>query len=134
MRAVTRPTAREQAPGSAGAPQPPCCPFYHEAIELIGRRWSGAIIAVLLAFEPLRFSDIATCVPEISDRLLAQRVKELEARGVIARTVDPGPPVRVRYTLTPMGRGLAPAIDELHAWAQRWLPGVAPGAGDAPRA
>ena len=69
-------------PTSQAAPEPPvapCCPQYHAAIELIGRRWTGAIIAVLLIREPLRFSDIAACVPDISDRLLSERVKELRS-------------------------------------------------------
>ena len=101
--------------------QQPCCPLYHQAIELIGRRWTGAIIAVLLDGEPMRFSEIAAAVPQLSDRLLSERMKELEARGVIEREVDPGPPVRVSYRLTDMGRSLAPAVDALHAWAQRWL-------------
>jgi DNA-binding HxlR family transcriptional regulator len=120
---VIEPTA---GPVSAGVPPPVagCCPQYHEAIELIGRRWTGAIIAVLLRFEPLRFSDIAARIPDISDRLLSERVKELEQRGLVERRVEDGPPVRVRYALTPMGRGLAPAVGELHAWAQRWLPGT----------
>lgn len=114
--AVPQPQAAPEPPATA-----PCCPQYHAAIELIGRRWTGAIIAVLLAFEPLRFSDIAACVPDLSDRLLSERVKELEQRGLVERRVDPGPPQRVTYALTPMGRGLAPAINELHVWAQRWL-------------
>ena len=102
-----------------------CCPRYHEAVELIGRRWTGAIVAVLLQADgPLRFSEIAAAVPQLSDRLLSERVKELEARGVVERTVVPGPPVRVEYALTVMGRNLAPALDELAAWARRWLPGT----------
>lgn len=103
-----------------------CCPRYHEAVELIGRRWTGAIVAVLLQEErPMRFSAIAAAVPQLSDRLLSERVKELEARGVVERSVLPGPPVRVEYALTPMGRSLAPALDELAAWARRWLPSPA---------
>jgi DNA-binding HxlR family transcriptional regulator len=98
-----------------------CCPFYHEAVELVGRRWTGAILAVLLADGSLRFSELAQAVPEISDRLLSERVKELESRGLVQRTVYAGPPVRVEYSLTPMGRELGPAIGELTAWARRWL-------------
>jgi DNA-binding HxlR family transcriptional regulator len=98
-----------------------CCPFYHEAVELVGRRWTGAIIAVLLGDGSLRFSELAHSVPEISDRLLSERVKELESRGLVERTVYAGPPVRVEYSLTPMGRELGPAIGELTAWARRWL-------------
>src|SRR5882724_2861415 len=101
----------------AGAHPPACCPFYHEAVELIGRRWTGAIVAVLLDGGMLRFSEIANAVPEMSDRLLSERMKELEARG----TVESGPPVRVRYELTPMGRSLQPALTELRDWARRWL-------------
>ena len=63
----------------AGERPPACCPFYHEAVELIGRRWTGAIVAVLLDHGPLRFSEIAQAVPELSDRLLSERMKELEA-------------------------------------------------------
>jgi DNA-binding HxlR family transcriptional regulator len=105
----------------AGARLPACCPFYHEAVELIGRRWTGAIVAVLLDHGPLRFSEIAQAVPELSDRLLSERMKELEARGLVARNVEDGPPVRVTYELTPMGHELQPALEELRSWARQWL-------------
>ncbi|MDX6677790.1 MAG: hypothetical protein QOE31_1842 [Solirubrobacteraceae bacterium] len=106
------------------APQPchpPCCPLYHEAIELIGRRWTGAIVSVLIRRPALRFGEIAESVPELSDRLLSERMKELEARGVVTRTVRPGRPVRVEYELTEMGRALEPAVQELERWARQWL-------------
>lgn len=84
-------------------------------MELIGRRWSGAILAVLItADRPLRFGEIADAVPEISDRLLTERVRELESRGIVDRAEG-------AYTLTPMGRELRPAVEELQAWARRWL-------------
>lgn len=104
---------------SAAAPSG-CCPFYHEAVELIGRRWTGAILRVLMD-GPLRFSQIGQAVPELSDRLLSERMKELEARGIIERTVRPGPPVRVEYALSQMGQELEPALSELQRWAARWL-------------
>lgn len=104
---------------------PSCCPFYHEAIELIGRRWTGAIVEVLIQGGPMRFGEIADAVPELSDRLLSERMKELEARGVVLRIIDEGPPVRVQYDLTPMGRSLEPAVSEIKAWAQEWLAAVA---------
>jgi DNA-binding HxlR family transcriptional regulator len=108
--------------GKAAHDTPPsCCPHYHEAIELVGRRWSGAILAVLLGTGSMRFSELTQAVPEISDRLLSERVKELEARGLVQRTVYAGPPVRVEYSLTAMGRELGPVIGELTAWARRWL-------------
>jgi len=97
-----------------------CCPLYHEAVELVGRRWTGAILRVLMD-GPLRFSEIAQAIPELSDRLLSERMKELEARGMVRRTVLPGPPLRVEYELSTMGHELEPALTELQDWARRWL-------------
>jgi DNA-binding HxlR family transcriptional regulator len=97
-----------------------CCPLYHEAVELVGRRWTGAILRVLMD-GPLRFSEVAQAVPELSDRLLSERMKELERRGIVARTVMPGPPLRVEYQLSRMGSELEPALSELERWANRWL-------------
>jgi DNA-binding HxlR family transcriptional regulator len=98
----------------------PCCPLYHEAVELVGRRWTGAILRVLMD-GPLRFSEIAQSVPELSDRLLSERMKELERRGMVRRRVISGPPLRVEYSLSEMGRALEPALSELERWANRWL-------------
>lgn len=70
---------------------------------------------------PMRFSEVAQSVPELSDRLLSERVKELESRGIVERTVHAGPPVRVEYSLSRMGRELEPALSELEHWARRWL-------------
>ncbi len=100
---------------------PGCCPRYHEAIELLGRRWTGAIVRVLLHRSPLRFSQIASAVPALSDRLLAERMRELEARGIVVRRVVPAHANHVEYALTPIGRELEPALVALEAWAQRWL-------------
>lgn len=101
-------------------PAPGCCPLYHEAVELVGRRWTGAILRVLMDGS-LRFSEIASAVPELSDRLLSERMKELEARGIVERKVISGPPLRVEYSLSRMGRELEPALTELERWAHRWL-------------
>jgi DNA-binding HxlR family transcriptional regulator len=98
-----------------------CCPRLHEAVELVGRRWTGAILAVLLQGGAMRFSEIAQAVPDLSDRLLSERMKELEARGIVERRVSHGAPVRVEYELTRMGRELAPALQELERWAHRWI-------------
>jgi DNA-binding HxlR family transcriptional regulator len=100
---------------------PRCCPRYHEAIELVGKRWTGAILYVLLHGGRLRFTEIAQAVPQLSDRLLSERMKELEQRGIVARHVSEQAPVKVCYELTEKGRQLAPALGELKAWADRWL-------------
>jgi DNA-binding HxlR family transcriptional regulator len=110
---------QQQAP-TEGQVRGNCCPLYHEAVELVGRRWTGAILRVLMD-GPLRFSEIAQAIPELSDRLLSERMKELEARGMVQRTVIPGPPLRVQYELSRMGRELEPALSELQSWARRWL-------------
>jgi DNA-binding HxlR family transcriptional regulator len=110
----------DSADNEGPAPVAPCCPLYHEAVELVGRRWTGAILRVLMD-GPMRFSEVAQAVPELSDRLLSERMKELEARGIVERTVHAGPPLRVEYELSHMGRELEPALTELHRWANRWL-------------
>jgi DNA-binding HxlR family transcriptional regulator len=112
--------AEEQTATGYEAHSNPCCPLYHEAVELVGRRWTGAILRVLMD-GPLRFSEIAQAVPELSDRLLSERMKELEARGIVERTVIAGPPLRVQYELSEMGRELEPALKEIQSWARRWL-------------
>jgi len=117
-------TEEGERAGAAGFPPPGCCPHLHEAVELVGRRWTGAIIEVLRQSpRPLRFSEIAQAVPDLSDRLCSERMKELEQRGLVERRVHAGPPVRVTYALTPMGAALEPTLTELKSWAQRWLAG-----------
>jgi DNA-binding HxlR family transcriptional regulator len=98
-----------------------CCPHFHETVELVGKRWSGAIVYVLLEGGSLRFSQIAHAVPDLSDRLLSERLKELEARGIVERRVHDGAPVRVEYALTDRGRDLRDAVHQLKAWGDRWL-------------
>lgn len=102
---------QEQLPG--------VCPHFHAAIELIGKRWTGAIVFALTE-GPLRFGELAKAVPGLSDRLLSKRLRELEDEGLVRREVEPGSPVRVTYSLTEAGAGLQPALVELKAWANRW--------------
>jgi DNA-binding HxlR family transcriptional regulator len=97
-----------------------CCSHYHRAVELIGKRWSGAIVLVLLD-GPLHFSGIRQLVPELSDRLLSERLKELEMEGVVERRVLDGSPVRVEYSLSEKGRALEPAVRALKQWGREWL-------------
>lgn len=96
------------------------CPRYHRAVELIGRRWTGAIIDLLLLGKT-RFKELAAAVPEMSDRMLSERLKELEAEGIVERCVTPETPVRVDYRLTDKGRDLEPVVKALSEWAQTWL-------------
>ena len=99
-----------------------CCALYHQAVELIGKRWTGAILLVLLD-GPLRFGEIKQLVPDLSDRLLSERLKELEGEGIVRRRVVDGVPVHVEYALTDKGRALQPAVSALKSWARTWLAG-----------
>jgi DNA-binding HxlR family transcriptional regulator len=89
-------------------------------VELVGKRWTGAIVGVLLP-GPRRFSEISQAVPQISDRLLSMRLRELEAEGIVERHVFEGSPVRVEYALTDKGKALEPTIAKLREWACEWL-------------
>ena len=97
-----------------------CCSLYHQAVELVGKRWTGAIVAVLLE-GPARFVEIRECVPDLSDRLLSERLKELEGEGIVDRVVLDGTPPKVQYLLTAKGQALEPAVTSLRAWAREWL-------------
>jgi len=109
-------TAQDQAAGANGNG---VCPHFHAAIELIGKRWTGAILCALTD-GPLRFGELVKAVPGLSDRLLSQRLRELEEEGLVEREVEAGTPVRVTYSLTEKGAELDPAISALKAWASRW--------------
>ena len=97
------------------------CPRFHKAIELIGKKWTGAIIRALMD-GPRRFTEILESVPRLHDRVLAERLRELEAEGVIRRRVLPEIPVRVEYELSAKGRDLQMVVGEFHRWADRWVP------------
>lgn len=96
------------------------CPRFHRAVELIGRRWTGAILRTLMA-RPLRFNELLSAIPGISDRLLTERLRELETEEILIREVQAGSPVRVSYRLTERGSQLEPVMRELGIWAERWI-------------
>jgi DNA-binding HxlR family transcriptional regulator len=98
----------------------PCCGLYHRAVELVGKRWTGAILLVMLD-GPLRFSEIRVLVPDISDRLLSERLKELEGEGIVDRSSEGCAQGRVRYRLTDKGEALEPAVGALKTWAHSYL-------------
>jgi DNA-binding HxlR family transcriptional regulator len=104
--------SQEQAAGAV-------CPHFHHAIELIGKRWTGAIVCALTE-RPMRYAELGKAVPGLSDRLLSQRLRELEEEGLVERAVEAGTPVRVVYSLTEAGQQLDPVLSELKSWARRW--------------
>jgi DNA-binding HxlR family transcriptional regulator len=100
--------------------KPQLCTRFHRAVELIGGRWTGAVIQLLLNGR-MRFAELRDAIPEISDRMLSERLRELEAEGILDRIVVPETPVRVEYQLTEKGRALEQALASVGKWAERWI-------------
>ncbi len=96
------------------------CPRFHRTVEMIGRRWTGAILQSLFAGSA-RFTELKERIPELSDRLLSERLKELEELGLVEREVEGDRPVSVHYVLTAKGRSLRPVMDSIAVWADRWM-------------
>jgi DNA-binding HxlR family transcriptional regulator len=116
---IAKPTSSSQATENSQL-DVAFCPRFHKAIELVGRRWTGAVVRVLFR-GPRRFNELLAAVPGMSDRLLTERLRELEAENLIRRDVQPGSPVRVVYSLTCAGAELQVALDALGHWAERWI-------------
>jgi DNA-binding HxlR family transcriptional regulator len=100
---------------------PALCTRFHRASELIGRRWTGAIIFLLLK-QTGRFATLRDAIPDITDRMLSERLQELEDEGLVERTVVPATPVRVEYSLTRKGKALAEPIGAIANWAEKYVP------------
>ena len=96
------------------------CPRYEHAIQVLGKRWTGLLLDTLL-LGPRRFCELTSIVEGLSDRVLSDRLRELEAEGLITRVVYPQIPVRVEYKLTEKGYALKPTIDAIHDWAEHWI-------------
>lgn len=116
--ATSRPA--QEVDGGETTGRSACCSLYHRAVELVGKRWTGAILIVLMD-GPLRFSQIKQLVPDLSDRLLSERLKELESEGIVTRYEEAGGSARAQYGLTPKGRALEPAVRALKTWANSHL-------------
>ena len=108
------------------------CPVFHRAVELIGRRWNGPIIRALLDGAD-RFGQIRSRIPGLTDRLLAERLRELEREGVVERACSTTTTVP-HYTLTTKGRSLAPVVESIAQWASAWEPPVSDPVGAQGRA
>ena|ERR1700688_990503 len=97
------------------------CSRFHRAIELIGSRWTGAIVQTLLQGRT-RYAAIKGAIPDLTDRMLSERLRSLEGEGLVVRSVIPDTPVRVEYELTEKGLELQNALREISSWAERWIP------------
>lgn len=101
------------------AQEAPICAHFQRAADLIGKRWNPQVVRALQTGSA-RFGDIKGAIPQISDALLSDRLKELEAEDIITRDVTPSTPVLIEYHLTQRGRDLTKVMDELARWAERW--------------
>ncbi|WP_100406081.1 winged helix-turn-helix transcriptional regulator [Bacillus solitudinis] len=93
------------------------CPKVESAFTLLGKKWTGLIIFALIN-DAKRFRDISSLIPNMSDRILTERIKELEDAEIIVRHVYPEKPVRIEYKLTEKGKKLKAVIDEVQKWAE----------------
>jgi DNA-binding HxlR family transcriptional regulator len=98
------------------------CPSVERAFELLGRKWAGLIVHVL-SRGPRYFCEVEQAIGAMSARMLAARMKELMAEGLVRRTVKTGSPVRVQYSLTAKGKALEPALRGVEQWARKWYKG-----------
>ena len=98
----------------------PVCARFHQAVELIGGRWTGAIIQILIQGKT-RYALIKAAIPDITDRMLSERLRFLESEELVTRRVIPESPVRVEYELTEKGATLQSSLSEIGAWAERWI-------------
>ncbi|WP_027724302.1 winged helix-turn-helix transcriptional regulator [Tuberibacillus calidus] len=96
------------------------CPKFESAFEILGKRWTGLIIKALLS-GCHRFGDMSEMIPQMSDRMLVERLKELESAGIVKRTVYPETPVRIEYKLTDKGKDLGKVMDQVQEWADKWV-------------
>ena len=96
------------------------CKRYEQAIQLLGKRWTCLILDTMLE-GPQRFCEMTSIVEGLSDRVLSDRLRELESEGVVERVVYPQIPVRVEYRLTEKGRDLRPVVQAIHEWAEKWI-------------
>jgi DNA-binding HxlR family transcriptional regulator len=103
-----------------GISVPHTCPRYEHATQLLGKRWTGLLLAALMQGSS-RFCELTSSVDGLSDRVLSDRLRELEAEGIVKRVVFPQIPVRVEYQLTEKGQALKPVIEAIHAWAEEWV-------------
>lgn len=98
------------------------CDGYQPTLEIVGKRWTGSIL-MAIAMGAQRFGEVLRTVDGLSDRLLSQRLKELEGHGLVIRTVVPSTPVQIRYSLSEPGRSLLAVLQPLARWGAEHGPG-----------
>ncbi len=118
---TTKPSTTTSSSPSTMMAQSHLCPRYEHAVQVLGKRWTGLLLHALMD-GPRRFCELTAYVDGLSDRVLSDRLRELELEGIVTRIVYPQIPVRVEYQLTEKGLGLKPVVDAIQTWAEEWLP------------
>lgn len=96
------------------------CPKFQKTFTILGKKWNGLIVDVLLEEGTQRFKDLTQKVPKCSDRVLVERLKELEQEDIVERRTYAGSAL-IEYALTPQGQDLKQVMDAVHGWADTWL-------------
>ncbi|MHC1790384.1 winged helix-turn-helix transcriptional regulator [Solidesulfovibrio sp.] len=90
-----------------------------KTLQVLGGRWKLLILFHLFGGKILRYSELERFIPGISPKMLAQQLRQLEADGLVLRTLYPQVPPKVEYRLTDWGQALCPALDALLQWAEK---------------
>lgn len=96
------------------------CPKFTKTFEVLGKKWNGLILEVLLNNGPSRFRDLTAAIPKCSDRVLVERLRDLEEAGIVDRLTFKGSSL-IQYQLSEKGAGLAPVMKAAHAWGDEWI-------------
>ena len=96
------------------------CPKFKQGFDVLGKRWTGLILRTLCG-GPKRFSEIAAIIPDMSERMISERFRELEQADIVKRTVYPDTPIRIEYELTRKGKALQPVVEAVQTWADDWV-------------
>ncbi len=97
------------------------CPKFEKTFSILGKKWNGLIIDVLLENGPQRFVELAAKIPMVSDRVLVERLKELEKEGIVTRNIACSEKSRSEYLLTEKGADLQKAMRQIQVWSEKWV-------------
>ena len=97
------------------------CPKFEKSFSILGKRWNGLIIDVLLEDGVQRFGELASKIPNLSDRVLVERLKELEENQIVQRFEDKDNSKKVEYQLTEKGSDLRQSMIEIQKWSEKWF-------------
>lgn len=96
------------------------CPKFEHTFGILGKKWTGLVIDVLLT-GPHRFKDLSAAIPEVSERVLVERIRELEKEGIVTRPEGEEDNPRAGYCLTNKGKDLKKVMNSVQDWSDQWV-------------